>query len=426
MLPLPIGQHETGGRVFSILAEDRRKHMAILGKTGVGKTTLLYNMIRLDIQGGLGVTVIDPHGSLIRDLLNSIPPYRTNDVVYLNPLESSRVPGINILEPTASQQKPLVLSSLISTLRNIWPDSWGPRTEYILSNAAFALLEQAQPVSLLALPKLLTDRKYRQQILRSVTDPVVQSFFHTYDHQWPDRFREEAIAPLLNKVYKFSTPLLRPVIGQTKSAFDFRWLIDQGKILLCDLSKGLLGEDISSLLGSLIVTKLFLAALSRQDLPEDQRRPHILYCDEIQTFTHGVSLPAILSEARKYKLVVTAATQSLTSLSKESVNAILANCATLVSFRLGAVDAQMVAKEFGMTLPGMILPASQLQDLPDYKIYISTLMAGQPSGPHLLQTFPPASAQHPTRRDRVIRTSLERFSRPRAQVETRINKFLAR
>lgn len=219
--------------------------------------------------------------------------------------------GLNVLESVDAKQRSLVVSSLISILRNLWPNNWGPRTEYILENVVYALLEQPEPVPLAALPKLLIDHTYRATILKHISDPAVQLFFRSYESQ-NDRLREESIAPLLNKVSKFiSNPLLRGVVGCTRSSFDFRWAMDNRKILLCNLSKGALGGDVSSLLGSLVVTKLALASLSRQDIPEADRQPHFLYCDEVQNFTHGVDFPTILSESRKYALSLTIGTQTL-------------------------------------------------------------------------------------------------------------------
>ena len=234
-------------------------------------------------------------------------------------------PADNVLQSVAQSQRSLVVSSVISILRNLYPNNWGPRTEYILEHAVYALLEQPQPVTLAALPKLLTDENYRKQILAHVSDPAVLSFFRFYELQ-NDRLREESIAPLLNKVSKFITnPLLRTVIGQTTSSFDFRWAMDEGKILLCNLSKGALGEDVSSLLGSLVVTKLSLASLSRQDIPEAERHPHFLYADEVQNFSHGVDFPTILAEARKYALSLTIGTQTLSQLPDDQVAAVFGN-----------------------------------------------------------------------------------------------------
>ena len=429
-----LGTKERGGSTVSIHGKDRSKHMAIFGKSGVGKTTLMRNMIVADLHAGNGVTVIDPHGSLIEDLLEAIPRSRTNDVIYLNPADRDRVIGLNILQSVDRRQRSLVVSSLISILRNLYSHNWGPRTEYILEHAVYALLEQPEPVTLAALPKLLIDPKYREAIVKNVSDPAVKTFFRFYELQ-NDRLREESIAPLLNKVSKFITnPLLRAVIGQTRSSFDFRWAMDNGKIILCNLSKGALGEDVSSLLGSLIVTKLSLASLSRQDIPEADRRPHYLFADEIQNFTYGVDFPTILSESRKYALSLTIGSQTLSQLPEDSIAAVFGNCGTIVSFRVSGDDAKSFVREFGVSGEGprlaeqafdLIIPASELQNLPDYKLYLRTLVNGRPQEPFLVASFPPFEKDGgETTAELVIRTSLERYGRDRAAVEKTLNRFL--
>jgi type IV secretory pathway TraG/TraD family ATPase VirD4 len=430
-----LGTKEQDGTTVSIHEKDRRKHMAIFGKSGVGKTTLIRNMIVADMAAGNGLTVIDPHGALIEDLLQIIPRHRTNDVIYLNPADPTRVIGLNVLQSVERNHRSLVVSSLISILRNLYPNNWGPRTEYILEHAVYALMEQPEPVTLAALPKLLVDRLYREQIVSNVSDPAVKSFFHFYETQ-NDKLREESIAPLLNKVAKFITnPLLRSVIGQTRSSFDFRWAMDTGKILFCNLSKGALGEDVSSLLGSLIVTKLSLASLSRQDVPEADRRPHFLYADEVQNFTHGVDFPTILSESRKYALSLTIGTQTLSQLPEETLAAVFGNCASIVSFRVSGDDAKALVREFAASGEGprlatemfdVIVPASELQNLPDYKLYLRTLLNGQPQQPFLVESFPPfPKVGRVTTAERVIRSSAQRFGRDRAKVEKVLDQFLS-
>lgn len=430
-----LGTKQRDGSTVSIDENARRKHMAIFGKSGVGKTTLMRNMIAADLDAGNGVTVVDPAGSLIEDILDVIPRHRTNDVIYINPADPERVIGVNVLESVGRNERSLVVSSLISILRNLWPANWGPRTEYILEHAVYALLEQPEPVTLAALPKLLIDPVYRKQIVSHVTDPAVQSFFRFYESQ-NDRLREESIAPLLNKVSKFITnPLLRAVIGQTRSSFDFRWAMDEGKIILCNLSKGALGEDVSSLLGSLVVTKLALASLSRQNIPEADRRPHYLYADEVQNFTHGVDFPTILSESRKYALSLTIGTQTLAQLPDESLAAVFGNCATLVSFRVSGNDAEALVKEFAASGEGprlaedafdVIVPATELQNLPDYKLYVRTLLNGRPQEPYLVDSFPPfEKTGMETTAETVIRTSLQRYGRDRVNVERVLKQFLA-
>jgi hypothetical protein len=408
--------------------------MAVFGKSGVGKTTLLRNMAMADLAVGEGLTVIDPHGSLVEDLLELVPRHRTNDVIYLNPADPHRVIGLNVLESVDPAERSLVVSSLVSILRNLWPHNWGPRTEYILEHAVYALLEQPEPVTLAALPKLLVDEHYRKRVVARVRDPAVRAFFQFYETQ-NDKLREESIAPLLNKVSKFITnPLLRAVIGQTRSSFDFRWAMDEGKILLCNLSKGALGEDVSSLLGSLVVTKLSLAALSRQNILESSRVPHYLFADEIQTFTHGVDFPTILSEARKYALSLTIGTQTLSQLPEDTRASVFGNCATIVSFRVSGEDARELVREFAVSGEGprtaeqmfdVIVPASELQNLPDYKLYIRTLLDGRPQDPFLVESFPPLLKSGGEAASlRVIATSSRRFARDRRAVERSLARFL--
>jgi energy-coupling factor transporter ATP-binding protein EcfA2 len=428
MYPLPIGKLEVDHKEFWLSPEARGKHFAIFGKSGVGKTTLMRNMALCDIHAGNGVTVIDPHGSLIDDLLNSIPRWRTNDVIYFDPKDTKRALGLNILETVREEQRALIVSNVVSIFRKIWEASWGPRLEDILRNGLYALIEQPEPTSLIAFPKLLTNAGYRSKLLRRVQNPVVREFFRTYDDDWKESYKQEAIAPVLNKIRAFLiNPLLRDIIGQSRSSFDFRWLMDERKILLCDLSKGALGEDVSSLLGSLLVTKLALAALSREDIPEEKRRQHFLYIDEVHNFTYGVDLPTILSEARKYRLSLVIATQTINQLQEKSIDAVFGNCATIMSFRVSGDDALRLEREFAL-----MLPARELQHLPDYKLYVRTLrslegIAGDvPSDPLKVRAYSPFTMDGiENNRWKVIRASAERYTRPRAQVEAALTKFLA-
>jgi type IV secretory pathway TraG/TraD family ATPase VirD4 len=410
----------------------------------VGKTTLLRNMIIADLCSGVGLTVIDPHGGLIDEILSVIPRCRTNDVIYFNPAERDRIIGLNVLESVRPDQRHLVVSSVISIMRHTWPDNWGPRSEWVLEHATMALLESPEPATLGALPRLLTDADYRAHVLANVTDPAVRSFFAFYEKQ-NDRLRDESIAPLLNKVSKFTThPLLRAVIGQARSSFDFRWLMDNKKILLVNLSKGALGESASSLLGSLIVTKLALASLSRQDTPEEKRLPHLLYVDEAHNFGYGVDFPTILSESRKYRLGLIIGTQTLSQLSESTVAAIFGNVATIGSYRVSHDDAQALVRHFAVSGEGpktaeqwhdTVIPASELQNLPDHKFYFQTLVNGRPHDPVCIDAFPPIEPKHmldiwkdkgrTAKKEHVIRVSGERFGRKRDHVETEILRFLS-
>ena len=422
MTHLPIGKTEIKNTLFAIEEPTRRRHMAIFGKSGVGKTTLLRNMATWDIHNGQGVTVIDPHGGLIDDLLEIIPRSRTNDIIYFDPREHGWALGLNILESVSNKYQPLVVSSLISIFKKLWGESWGPRLEDILRNSAYALFEQKQPVSLVAIPKLLTNTEYRKQILKQVSNPAVRNFFDVYEG-WNERFREEAISPVLNKVNAFITnPLLRSIIGQAKSSFDFRWMMDNKKILLCNFSKGALGEDVSSLLGSLVVTKISLAALSRENIEEEKRQSHFLYADEIQNFVYGMDFPTILSEARKYRLALIVATQTLNQLPEKIISAVFGNCATVMSFRISGEDAEVLQREFA----DVMLPASLLQDLPDYKVYVRTMSKGLPKGPYPVDVFPPIVANNKAaNKQNIINNSLRRHGRRRSEVETKIDHFLA-
>jgi DNA helicase HerA-like ATPase len=440
-MDIPFGTRDKDRTIVSISESVRRKHVALLGKTGVGKTTLIHNMAFADLLVGGGFTVIDPHGSLVSDLLGVIPRSRTNDVILLSPAAShARVVGINVLESVRPGERHLVVSSVISTIKNLWPSNWGPRSEWLLEHFLYALLESPEPVTLAALPRFITDKAYRKSVVTGVRDPAIVQFFDFYESQ-SERLREESVVPLLNKVSKFTTnPLLRAVVGQAHSSLDFRRLMDERRILLANISKGALGEDVSSLLGSLIVTKLALASLSREDIPEPERNLHVLYADEVQNFTHGVDFPTILAESRKYALGLVVGTQTLAGLPGRTIKAIFGTCGTIGSFRVSGEDAEELVREFGVSGAGartaeqafdLIVPASELQNLPDYKLYLRTLIDGKPRDPECVSAFPPlapvghGSDQRRRRRERVIRTSLQRFGRDRAQVEQELKRFLS-
>jgi len=392
--------------------------MALFGGTGTGKSTLLANMAAADLAAGTGITVVDPHGGLCDELLtNHIPRVRKNDIIFFDPKSRTHALALNVLDCPHPEQRGLVVSHVVSIFHTLWAESWGPRLEDILRNALWALIEQPSPTSLLALPKLLTEDRYRREVLRHVENPAVLDFFSNTFARWTTSFRDEAVSPVLNKARAFLTdPLMRAVIGQTRSSFNFRWMMDHRKILLCDLAKGSIGDDNSRLLGSLIVLKTKLAGLSRQDIPESDRIPHVLYCEEAHNFIGDFE--SILAEARKFKLLLVLATQGTESLSREAAFAIFSNCATVISFRVSGSDAVRIRDEFGA-----MLPASSLQDLPDYTMYVRTLSrtsaaGASPSGPHFVSGHPPFD-RHPryAHRESVIRVSQARFAKPRAKVD---------
>ena len=424
--PVLIGSSEDAfhyGRPIQIVPAARRRHLAVFGGSGSGKSTLLRNMLAGDIAAGHGVTVVDPHGQLIDEILdNHIPRHRTNDVIYFNPKDRDRAFALNMLDCRRLDQRGLVVSNVIGIFKKIWADAFGPRMEDILRNGLHALIEQPSPVSILALPKLLSDQAYRAHILNHPQNPAVLDFFrNTYD-RWDNRFREEAISPVLNKCRAFTTdPLLRAVIGQTRSSFDFRAAMDERKIILCDLSKGAIGADNAMLLGSLIVMQEKLAALSRSDIPESERVPHLLFAEEAQNFIGDFE--SILAETRKYNLVLAVATQGIESLSRETAAAIFTNAANLIAFRVSNTDAERLRDEFTMVFPGAII-----QDLPDHQAWVRTLVCDdhgcRPAEPEQVATYPPSTRNPGTEwRSRIERTSNERYTRPRVSVEAKIAQF---
>jgi len=425
--PVLIGSSEDAyhhGRPISIVPDARRRHLAVFGGSGSGKSTLFRNMLAGDIAAGHGVTVVDPHGQLVEEILeNHIPRHRTNDVIYFNPKDQKRAFALNMLHCPRSDQQGLIISNAIGIFKRLWTESWGPRMEDILRNGLYALIEQPRPVSILAMSKLLSDHTYRTQVLGSVRNPAVLDFFHNTYNRWENRFREEAISPVLNKCRAFTTdPLLRAVIGQTRSSFDFRAAMDERKIILCDLSKGAIGADNAMLLGSLIVMQEKLAALSRGDIPESERVPHLLFAEEAQNYIGDFE--SILSETRKFNLAIAIATQAIDSLSRETATAIFTNAANLIAFRVSNSDAERLKNEFTMVFPGAII-----QDLPDYKAWVRTLVCDdhgcRPAEAEQVVTYPPFMREPGTEwRSRIERTSNERYTKPRADVEEKIGRFL--
>jgi hypothetical protein len=418
--------------IFTISPETRRKHLAIFGATGAGKSTLMRNMIAWDIDSGAGVSVVDPHGQLVDDILdNHIPRSRAADVIYFDPKDSARAIPLNLLDSPGHEFDGLVVDNVMGIFKKLWPDAFtvGARMEDIFRNSFYALIEHPSPTSLWNLPRFLNDTSYRAVILRKVTNPAVKNFFESTFNAWTPQFREEAISPVLNKVRPFLTdPRIRAVIGPAVTTFRFRDLIDGKKILLCDLSKGAIGSDNARLLGSLILMQHKIAALSRYDVPEEERVPHPLYAEEAQNFIGDFE--SFFSETRKFLVPLTVATQGIESLSQDDAAAVFTNCGTLVSFRVSGTDALRLASEFALEIP-----ASNFQTLPDYTFYVRTLKSRErrtgtsasPTTPQLVNGYKPfAASQHRARRENIIRTSAERWTRPRAQLEVKLARFLKR
>ncbi len=406
-------------RKFGIKTDDRRRHIYAIGKTGMGKTTIIENMVIQDILEGRGVALVDPHGDIVEKILNFIPPNRINDVIYFNPADFDYPIAFNVLENVDVTKRHLVASGLLGVFKKIWADSWGPRLEYVLNNAIMALLEYPGS-TMLGIMRMLVDKTYREKVINKITDPVVKSFWVDEYAKYPQSFQTEAIAPIQNKVGRFlSTPLTRNIVGQVQSSIDIREIIDNEKIFLLNLSKGRIGEDNSALLGAMIITKIQLAIMSRVDMPESERKDFYLYVDEFQNFATE-SFANILSEARKYRLNLFVAHQYIEQLEESVRAAIFGNVGTLICFRVGAGDAEFLQREFE---PSII--NQDLVNLAKYKIYLKLMVDGISSNPFQAATLPPLAIPEngPETAEKVIRVSRERYATKRELIESKILKW---
>mgnify|MGYP001165597586 FL=1 len=408
--------------MFGIKRKDRRQHMYVLGKSGTGKSVLLSNLIIQNIQNGEGVCVVDPHGELVEELLDFIPEERVKDVIYFNPADRDYHIGFNVMEMNDPKYKHLVASGLMGIFTKIWANAWSARMEYILNNAILALLDTPDS-TLLGIPRLLVDKDYRQMIINNLKDPVVKSFWtHEYE-QWRDQFRNEAIAPIQNKVGQFlSSSIIRNVVGQPKSTIDIFKIMNEGKIFLVNVSKGRIGEDNSALLGGMIITKIQLAAMERVRIPEDRRKDFYLYVDEFQNFATD-SFANILSEARKYRLNLVIAHQYIAQLvnmdNSKVRDSVFGNVGTMISFRVGADDADFLEKEFGPEFT-----AQDLVNLPNYHIYLKLMIDGVTSRPFSAVTLPPIKADKTLGvKDKIVESSRELYTRKREDIENEINRW---
>src|SRR2546426_527665 len=375
-------------RRFGIKRADRRAHLYIIGKTGTGKSTLIANLARQDALHGEGFALLDPHGDLVEQVLRLMPEERQRDLIYVNVPDTAHLLAFNPLEASQAGFRPLVASGLISVFKKIWAEFWGPRMEYVLRNTLLALLELPGS-TLLDVPRMLDDPTFRGHVLAVVQNAQVRRFWLREYQSYPARFRAEAIAPIQNKVGEFLVnPILRRIVGQPKSCFDLRQVMDEGKILLVNLAKGKIGEDTAALLGAMLVTKIGLAALSRAELPEDERRDFYLYADEFPTFTTN-SFAGMLSEMRKYRLGLVLAHQYLSQVEEATRDAILGNAGTVISFRIGLTDALLLEKEFYPEFR-----ASDFVSLPNYHLYLKLMIDGVVSKPFsavTVVTVPPVA-----------------------------------
>jgi len=408
---------------FGILPDDRRRHIYCIGKTGMGKSTLLENMVFSDIHEGKGVGVIDPHGDLIDAILQFIPKERSNDVVIIDPADRDFPISFNMLEAADPDQRPIVASGLMGVFTKLWPDVWSERMKHILRNTLLALLEY-QGSSMLGIMRMFADDAYRTKVVEKITDPLVKSFWKDEYEQWSEKYRTEAISAIQNKVGQLlSTPIMRNIVGQVKSSVDLRHAMDTGKIVLVNLSKGKLGEDVSAFLGSMLVTKFQIDAMSRADIPESERRDFYLYVDEFQNFATE-SFATILSEARKYRLSLTMANQYIAQLLIDDKNtalrdAVFGNVGSIISFQVGSDDAEEMSLQFEE-----MVTAKDILSLPKYHAYARVMIDGVPSKPFSVTTLPPPDFKQDEGRVQTLRSlSRERYSKSRSEVEGKIYKW---
>lgn len=405
-------------QVFGIRPDDRRRHVYIIGKTGMGKSTLLENMLYADIMAGRGVGLIDPHGDTADSVLKFIPPNRINDVVLIDPSDNEYAVSFNMLENVEPALRSIVCSGLVGIFKKIYAESWGPRLEHILRNTILALLEYPG-TSMLGILRILSDVEYRRKIVQKIEDPVVKSFWLNEFEKMQDRIRVEAISPIQNKVGQFlSSSTIRHIVGQTKSTIDLRFAMDKGKIVIINLSKGKIGEDNSALLGAMFITKFQLDAMSRANIPEKERKDFYLYVDEFQNFATE-AFATILSEARKYKLNLTMANQYIAQMPDEVRDAVFGNVGTLMSFQVGFDDAEYISQQYGEE----VMPPD-LVSLSKYHAYTRLLIDGMPSSTFSLVTLPPPHLEVSVETiEKVKKVSRERYANKITVIDDKIKRW---
>jgi len=405
-------------RWLSLGQADRRRHMYVIGQTGSGKSTLLNSCILQDILTDRGFAFIDPHGDSAELINDSIPKHRIRDVVYFNPADTDFPLGFNPLRGVPKHLHATATANLIAAFRSIWREFWGPRMEHVLSNTIAALMEYPDNlgISLLAIPKMLTDERFRRSVTRHVKDPIVLAFWQEEFARYDQRQRSEIISPILNKMGAFArNPAMRNILGQSKNTFDLSYIMDNRKILIVNLSKGVLGEDMTNLLGSLLVCAIQQEAMKRASVPEEEREDFHLYIDEFQNFTTD-AFDSIVSEARKYRLSLIIAHQYLDQLTDQIRKAILGNVGNLVMFTLGGGDAEALAVE--------IKPfnTQTLREQARGEMLVRYIENGISKEPQLLKGI--MLERRMGSRDSVIKNSQTRFGKPRTKVEAKLHRWL--
>lgn len=408
---------------FGIKSRDRTRHMYVVGKSGVGKSTLLENMAIQDIQNGEGVAVLDPHGSFAEKMLDYVPEHRIKDVVYFAPFDLEYPVSFNMLEDIGEDKRHFVASGLMSTFKKIWVDAWSARMEYILNNILLALLEYPD-ATLLGVNRMLSDKDFRKKVVSSITDPSVKAFWTDEFEKYGERYMQEAGAAIQNKIGQFTAnPLIRNIIGQPKSSFDVRDIMDNKKILIVNLSKGRIGEQNTSLLGSMIITKIYIAAMSRADVSHTRMSelPNFyFYVDEFQSFANE-SFANILSEARKYKLALIIAHQYIAQMEESVRDAVFGNVGTSLSFRVGPLDAEILEKVYAPQFT-----ATDLINLGMAQVYLSLMINDIGSPPFSAKTLPPIPRPAISYRNDVIEWTRSHFAIPKDVVEQNIKDWFGR
>lgn len=401
-------------REFVFGDADRHHHVYVIGQTGTGKTTLLRNALIQDIEAGQGVALIDPHGDLAEAVLDMVPPSRTNDVIYFNPADTEYPIGLNPIAKAPPERHHLVIHNTVSTLRGLWSDVWGTgRMQYILTNTLAALLHYDH-ATLLGVNRMLSDKSFRRKVLARVKDPVIVAFWEDEFARYSDRLKAEAVSPIQNKVGQFGTTrMTRNILGQARNAIDFRRVIDQGQIFIANLSKGVMGEENSRLIGSFLVSQFQLAAMSRADVPEDARWPFYLYIDEFQNFTSVESLSSILSEARKYRLSLTLAHQYTAQIGDDLQAAVFGNVGTIVCFRVGFEDARRLSEQLDP------LAAHTLTELDPHRAWVRQLRGGTMLEPSFVEFLSPVTPRR-GRAAIIVRESRRKYATHRDVVEGNI------
>ncbi len=402
---------------FGIKASDRTRHMYVIGKTGMGKSTMLENMAIQDMLNGNGLAVMDPHGSFAEKILDYVPEDRINDVIYFAPFDTDHPISFNVMEDVGYDKRHLVVSGLMSAFEKIWADAWSARMAYILQNTLFALLEYPDS-TLLDVNKMLVNKAFRKDVVDHVTDPTVKSFWVDEFAKYTDRYTQEATPAIQNKIGQFtSNPLIRNIVGQPNTTFDIRKVMDEKKILIINLSKGRIGESNTNLLGSMLITKIYLAAMSRADAPDIATLPNFyFFVDEFQSFANK-SFADILSEARKYKLILTIAHQYVEQMDEDVRSAVFGNVGSMIVFRVGSFDADIFEKEFA---PQFV--AEDIVNLGFAQIYLRLMIDGVGSKPFSATTLPPIQAPAISMKSRAVEASRTNYTKPREEVEANVRE----